>query len=71
MAHLQVIVEADTMQELVDKCNLISLKSGVSYQFTPAVFGNNKFYTTYYIDLEMNDVFKKVARNVRSKAARK
>lgn len=67
MAHIQVLVEADTMAELVANCNMISIKSGISYEFGNYITDGKKFYCTYYVDLESNDVFRKVRSIERNK----
>ena len=71
MAHLQVSVSAETHEELIQKCNMISLKSGQSFKFDTPVWDGKKFYTTYYIDLEMNEIFTKVSQRERSKVTKK
>lgn len=70
MAHLQVSVSANTHEELISKCNMISLKSGMSFKFDTPVWDGKKFYTTYYIDLEKNEIFTKVSRRERSKTSK-
>lgn len=70
MAHLQVSVSAETHEELIQKCNTISLKSGQSFKFDTPVWDGKKFYTTYYIDLETNEIFTKVSQRERSKVTK-
>lgn len=60
MAHLQILVEGKTMAELVANCNVISIKSGISYKFENYITDGKKFYCTYYVDLDSNEVFRKV-----------
>ena len=68
---LQVLVKAQSMEELVNKCNLINLKGGHSFNFSPVVFDGKMFYCTYYIDTDQQEIIRKVSeierRNTKSK----
>lgn len=68
---LQVLVKAKTMEELVAKCNLINLKGGYSYNYTPFVYDGTWFYTTYYMDLDNSEVVRKVSALERRNTTKK
>jgi hypothetical protein len=59
--HLLGFIKAKTMEALVAECNMFSLKSGKSYNFTAPLFDGKFFYTTYYFDIEMNEIVAKVS----------
>ncbi len=69
--HLQVMVKADSMEKLVAECNLISLKGGMSYNFSPPIYDGKFYYSVYYVDVEDATIIAKVMLNERSKTTKK
>lgn len=68
---VQVLVKAQSMEALVAKCNLIVLKGGISYNFTPTVFDGKQFYTTYYLDTDNSEIIRKVSELERRNITKK
>lgn len=68
---LQVLVKDKTMEGLVAKCNMINLKGGISYDYSNFVYDGKFFYTTYYMDIDSNDVYRKVAALERRNTTKK
>lgn len=68
---LMVLVKAPTMESLVNKCNMLVLKGGISYNFSPPLTDGKQFYTTYYVDTESSAVFRKVAEVERRNTTKK
>jgi hypothetical protein len=68
---LQVLVKAQSMDALVTKCNLINLKGGYSYNYTPFLYDGKSYYTTYYIDTENSDLIRKISENERRNTTKK
>ena len=68
---LQVLVKAKSMDELILKCNMIVLKGGISYNFTPTVYDGKSFFTTYYVDTENSELIRKISENERRNTTKK
>ena len=68
---LQVLVKAKSMEELVSKCNMINLKGGISYEYTNHIYDGTFFYTTYYVNLDSNEVIRKVSELGRRNSSKK
>lgn len=59
------------MEKLVASCNTLVLKGGISYNFSPFIYDGKQFYTTYYVDTDSSDLFKKVAELERRNTSKK
>lgn len=71
MAHLQAVVEADSMEALIDKCNLISLKAGTTFRFSDSTtYDGKKFYKTYYFEVENLALFNAVLERIKSEKSK-
>lgn len=62
---LQVLVKAQSMEKLVAMCNMINLKGGISYNYTPFLYDGKTYYTTYYVDTDNSDLIRKISENER------
>lgn len=58
---LRGLLKAKTMEQLVNKCNMLNLKSGGSYNYSPTIFDGQFFYATYDVDMDRNEIIRKVS----------
>ena len=64
---LMQVIKATTMEKLVLEANTLSIKGGITFNFSNPVYDGKFFYVTYYIDVENMDLIKKLGQIQRGK----
>lgn len=68
---LLVLLKDKTMEGLVAKCNKLNLTSGYSYNYSPFLFDGKMFYTTYSLNMDGNEIVRKVSELERRNTTKK